>query len=226
MIWCVEDDSGIRDIEMYALTSAGFDVRGFEDAFSLLEALKTECPDLIILDVMLPEMDGVEILKKLKSSSEYADIPIIMATAKGHEYDKVISLDLGADDYLVKPFSMLELTSRVKAVLRRCNQKQPAKLFQVGGLVVNLDEHTVFADDERVQLTYKEFELLRMFLSHPGMAYTREQLFTGVWNFDYIGDSRTLDMHIRTLRQKLGKYGKMIETVRNVGYRCEVENVK
>ena len=135
-------------------------------------------------------------------------------------------MDLGADDYLVKPFSMLELTSRVKAVLRRCQPKQVSKLLKVGGLVVNLDEHTVIADGDRIQLTYKEFELLRLFMSHPGMAYTREQLFAQVWNIDYMGDSRTLDMHIRTLRQKLGEYGKMIETVRNVGYRWEVSNGK
>jgi len=221
MIWCIEDDSSIRDIELYALTSAGFEVKGFEDGLSFWDDLKAEKPDLIILDVMLPGMDGIEILKKLKTSVEYNEIPVIMATAKGQEYDRIIGLDLGADDYLVKPFSMLEMTSRVKAVLRRCQPKQVSKLLQVGGLVVNLDEHTVLADGERIALTYKEFELLRMFLSHPGMAYTREQLFTQVWNLDYMGDSRTLDMHIRTLRQKLGDYGKMIETVRNVGYRWE-----
>lgn len=222
MIWCIEDDSSIRDIEIYALTSAGFEVKGFEDGLSLWDALKTEKPDLIILDVMLPGMDGIDILKKLKESVEYKEIPVIMATAKGQEYDRISGLDSGADDYLVKPFSILELTSRVKAVLRRCQPKNVSQLLKVGGLVVNLDEHTVIADGERVMLTYKEFELLCMFLSHPGMAYTREQLFTQVWKLDYMGDSRTLDMHIRTLRQKLGDYGKMIETVRNVGYRWEV----
>lgn len=226
MIWCIEDDSGIRDIEIYALTSAGFEVKGFEDGLSFWDDLKTEKPELIVLDVMLPGMDGIEILKKLKASIEYNEIPVIMATAKGQEYDRIIGLDLGADDYLVKPFSLLELTSRVKAVLRRCQPKQVSKLLQVGGLVVNLDEHTVIVDGERVLLTYKEFELLRMFLSHPGMAYTRDQLFVQVWNMDYMGDSRTLDMHIRTLRQKLGDYGKMIETVRNVGYRWEANNGK
>lgn len=221
VIWCVEDDSGIRDIEMYALTSAGFEVRGFEDGLSIWDALKSQRPQLIVLDVMLPGMDGLEILKRLKASVEYEDIPVIMATAKGQEYDRIIGLDQGADDYLVKPFSMLELTSRVKAVLRRCQPKQASKLLQTGGLTVNLDEHTVTANGERIQLTYKEFELLRMFLSHPGMAYTREQLFTQVWEMDYMGDSRTLDMHIRTLRQKLDSYGKQIKTVRNVGYRWE-----
>lgn len=226
MIWCIEDDSGIRDIEIYALSSSGFEVKGFEDGLSFWDALKGEKPELIVLDVMLPGMDGIEILKKLRASIEYSEIPVIMATAKGQEYDRIIGLDLGADDYLVKPFSMLELTSRVKAVLRRCQPKQVSKLLKIGGLVVNLDEHTVIADGDRIQLTYKEFELLRLFMSHPGMAYTREQLFAQVWNIDYMGDSRTLDMHIRTLRQKLGEYGKMIETVRNVGYRWEVSNGK
>ena len=221
MIWCVEDDSGIRDIEIYALKSAGFETKGFEDGLSCWEALKQEKPELIVLDVMLPGMDGIEILTKMKNSVEYSTIPVIMATAKGQEYDRIHGLDLGADDYIVKPFSMMEMVSRVKAVLRRSQPQQAAKLLQADGLVVNLDEHTVVADGKRVQLTYKEFELLRMFLSHPGMVYTREQLFSQVWKLDYMGDSRTLDSHIRTLRQKLDVYGKMIETVRNVGYRWE-----
>ena len=226
MIWCVEDDASIRDIELYALNSTGFEARGFEDGLSFWEALQLEQPDLILLDVMLPGMDGVELLMKMKQSPDLCDIPVIMATAKGAEYDKIQSLDLGADDYMVKPFGMMEMISRVKAVLRRCQPKQVSKLLKVGGLVVNLDEHTVIADGERLQLTYKEFELLRLFLSHPGMAFTRDQLFAQVWGTDYIGDSRTLDMHIRTLRQKLGDYGKMIETVRNVGYRWEVGHDK
>ena len=170
---------------------------------------------------MLPQMDGIELLSKMRDSMEYSTIPVIMATAKGQEYDRIRGLDLGADDYIVKPFSMTEMVSRVKAVLRRSQPQQVSKLLKTGGLVVNLDEHTVSVDGERVQLTYKEFELLRLFLTHPGMAYTREQLFTQVWEMDYLGDSRTLDMHIRTLRQKLDGYGKMIETVRNVGYRWE-----
>ena len=221
MIWCVEDDAGIRDIEIYALNSAGFETKGFEDGLSFWEALKTEKPDLVILDVMLPGMDGIELLTKMKQFSEYNDIPVIMATAKGQEYDRIRGLDLGADDYIVKPFSIMEMVSRVKAVLRRSQPQQVSKLLKTGGLIVNLDEHTVVADGNRVQLTYKEFELLRMFLSHPGMVYTREQLFLQVWNMDYMGDSRTLDTHIRSLRQKIGDYGKMIETVRNVGYRWE-----
>ena len=221
MIWYVEDDGAIRDIAIYALNSAGFETRGFEDGLSFWEALKNEKPELIVLDVMLPSMDGIELLSKMKESLEYNSIPVIMATAKGQEYDRVRGLDLGADDYIVKPFSMMEMVSRVKAVLRRSQPQQVSRLLKAGGLVVNLDEHTVMVDGKRVQLTYKEFELLRIFLSHPGMVYTREQLFSQVWNLDYMGDSRTLDSHIRTLRHKLDSYGKMIETVRNVGYRWE-----
>ncbi|MBQ6851225.1 MAG: response regulator transcription factor [Oscillospiraceae bacterium] len=221
MIWCVEDDSGIRDIELYALNSAGFETRGFEDGLSFWEALKKEKPELVVLDIMLPGMDGIEILTKMRETPEYNGIPVIMATAKGQEYDRIRGLDLGADDYIVKPFSIMEMVSRVKAVLRRSQPQQVSKLLKSGGLVVNMDEHTVSVDGKRVQLTYKEFELLRMFLSHPGMVYTREQLFSQVWNMDYMGDSRTLDSHIRTLRQKLEDYGKMIETVRSVGYRWE-----
>ena len=163
MIWCVEDDSGIRDIELYALQSTGFEARGFEDGLSCWEALKTDRPDLILLDVMLPGMDGVELLRKLKTSSQLAEIPVIMATAKGTEYDKIQSLDLGADDYLVKPFGMMEMISRVKAVLRRCRPRQQEHLLKAGELTVNVDERTVFAGGERVVLTYKEFELLRLF---------------------------------------------------------------
>ena len=221
MIWCVEDDQSIRDIELYALNSAGFETRGFEDGLSFWEALGKDKPELIVLDVMLPGMDGIEILNKMKESAEFCNIPVIMATAKGQEYDRIHGLDLGADDYMVKPFSIMELVSRVKAVLRRSQPRQVSKLLKTGGLVVNLDEHTVMVDGKKVRLTYKEFELLRIFLSHPGMVYTREQLFAQVWQMDYMGDSRTLDSHIRTLRRKLDGYGKMIETVRNVGYRWE-----
>lgn len=222
MIWCVEDDSSIRDIELYALNSAGFETRSFEDGLSCWNALKGEKPELILLDVMLPEMDGIELLKKIRESAILKDIPVIMATAKGQEYDRIMGLDLGADDYIVKPFSMMEMVSRVKAVLRRTQTSQSTTLLKVDGLIVNQDEYTVMVDGMRVQLTYKEFELLCIFLSHPGLVYTREQLFAKVWKTDYMGDSRTLDSHIRTLRQKLGDYGKMIETIRNVGYRWEV----
>ena len=224
MIWCVEDDAGIRDIEVYALQSAGLEARGFVDGLSFWNALETEKqkPELVMLDMMLPGIDGLELLKRMKASAGLRDIPVIMATAKGMEYDKVQSLDIGADDYLVKPFGMMEMISRVKAVLRRCVPRQPVNTLQAGGLRLDLDARTVWADGERVQLTYKEFELLRTFLSHPGMAFTRDQLFSDIWGMDYCGETRTVDMHIRTLRQKLGPYGRMIETVRNVGYRLEV----
>ena len=223
MIWCVEDDASIREIELYALTSTGFDARGFEDGAAFWAALQTEQPELVLLDVMLPGEDGVSLLKKMKAAPAFVSIPVIMATAKGAEYDKIQSLDLGADDYLVKPFGVMEMVSRVKAVLRRCKPRESARVLTDGGLSLDLDQRTVTADGQRVQLTYKEFELLKLFLSHPGMAFSREQLFTQVWNMTYMDDSRTLDMHIRTLRQKLGAYGKRIETVRNVGYRWEQE---
>lgn len=226
MIWCVEDDASIRDIEVYALQSTGFDAKGFENGAEFWEALQTEKPDLVILDVMLPGEDGVELLRKMKSEEQLQDIPVIMATAKGTEVDKIQGLDLGADDYLVKPFGVMEMVSRVKAVLRRCQPKQVSHLLKIGELVVNLDEHTVTADGERIALTYKEFELLRLFLSHPGIAFTRDQLFSQIWGMDYFGETRTVDMHIRTLRQKLGAYGSLIETVRNVGYRMEVGHDK
>ena len=221
MIWCVEDDASIREIELYALTSTGFEARGFEDGSAFWAALQTEKPELVLLDVMLPGEDGVTLLKRMKNVPALRDIPVIMATAKGAEYDKIQSLDLGADDYLVKPFGVMEMVSRVKAVLRRCKPKEAVHILTDGGLSLDLGQRTVTADGERVQLTYKEFELLRLFLSHPGMAFSREQLFTQVWNMTYMDDSRTLDMHIRTLRQKLGDYGKQVETVRNVGYRWE-----
>ena len=222
MIWCVEDDASIRDIELYALTSTGFEARGFDDGASFWEALQTETPELVLLDVMLPGEDGVSLLKKMKAAPALRDIPVIMATAKGAEYDKIQGLDLGADDYLAKPFGVMELVSRVKAVLRRC-RPQPTAVLRCGGLVVDEQEHTVTADGVRVVLTYKEYQLLRLFLSHPGTAFTRDQLMEQVWGMDFYGESRTVDMHIRTLRQKLGVYGEHIETVRSVGYRWRVQ---
>lgn len=221
MIWCVEDDASIRDIEVYTLSSTGFDARGFDDGVSFWSALQTEKPDLVVLDVMLPGVDGIELLQRMKASAELRTIPVVMATAKGAEYDRIRGLDLGADYYLVKPFGVMELVSCVKAVLRRCRPDKAAHLLRSGGLVVDLDAHTVTVDGARVALTYKEFELLRLFLSHPGMAFTRDQLFQEVWGMDFCGETRTVDMHIRTLRQKLGPYGRRIETVRNVGYRME-----
>ena len=226
MIWCVEDDSSIRDIEVYTLVSTGFAAKGFEDSDSFWQALQSEKPELVVLDVMLPGKDGVTLLKMMKSKEEFADIPVIMATAKGSEYDKIQSLDLGADDYLVKPFGIMEMVSRVKAVLRRCKRSASSNLLKLSGLVLNPDEHTVTIDGERIALTYKEYELLHLFLSQPGIAFTREQLLSCVWNTEYVGETRTVDMHIRTLRQKLGEYGNIIETVRNVGYRLEAKNDK
>ena len=222
MIWCVEDDASIRDIELYALTSTGFEARGFEDGTSFWNALQNEQPDLVLLDVMLPGTDGVELLKQMKASEAFREIPVIMATAKGTEYDKIQSLDLGADDYLVKPFGIMEMVSRIKAVLRRCKRTTPARILAVEGLVLNPTEHTVTADGQRISLTHKEFELLHLFLSQPGYAFSREKLLSSVWNTDYLGETRTVDMHIRTLRQKLGRYGSLIVTVRNVGYRLEI----
>ena len=224
MIWCVEDDASIRDIEVYALRSVGFEARGFSDGAAFWDALRAERPELVVLDVMLPGIDGITLLQKLKEDPETREIPVVMATAKGAEYDKIQGLDLGADDYITKPFGVMEFVSCVKAVLRRCQPRQVEHLLKTGGLIVNIDEHTVTIDGERITLTYKEFELLRLFLSHPGMAFTRDQLFNEVWGMDYCGDTRTVDMHIRTLRQKLKDYGELIETVRNVGYRLEAKS--
>ena len=222
MIWCVEDDASIRDIEVYALNSTGFEAEGFADGAAFWAALGKARPELVVLDVMLPEIDGIQLLRRMKADAALREIPVIMATAKGAEYDKIQGLDLGADDYLAKPFGVMELVSRVKAVLRRC-RPQPAAVLRCGGLVVDEQEHTVTADGVRVVLTYKEYQLLRLFLSHPGTAFTRDQLMEQVWGMDFYGESRTVDMHIRTLRQKLGVYGEHIETVRSVGYRWRAQ---
>ena len=219
MILCVEDDNGIRDLMIYTLNSAGLDAKGLTCGDELFDMLKAEKPKLIMLDIMLPGEDGIKILKRLRSSTATADIPIIMATAKGTEYDKVIGLDLGADDYLVKPFGMMEMVSRVRAVLRRTDPKDTAKILQVGKLTVNTIEHTVFADGERAQLTLKEYELLKKFMENLGMVFTRDHLLRSVWGDGYIGETRTVDVHIGTLRTKLGACGDYIETVRGVGYR-------
>ena len=211
MIWCVEDDASIRDIEVYALRSTGFEACGFADGAAFWQALqREEQPELVVLDVMLPGVDGMELLRRMRASAALRRIPVVMATAKGAEYDKIQGLDLGADYYLAKPFGVMELVSCVKAVLR------------AGGIVLHPEERIVTVVGQRVTLTYKEFELLRLFLSHPGMAFTRDQLFNEIWGMDYCGETRTVDMHIRTLRQKLGSCGSMIQTVRNVGYRLEV----
>ncbi len=223
MIWCVEDDASIRDIEVYALSSVGFAARGFEDGSSFYAAItgEEEKPQLIVLDVMLPGIDGIELLRRIRANAALKQIPIVMATAKGSEYDKIQGLDLGADYYLTKPFGVMELISCVKAVLRRCGAEDEKSTLNACGISMNTLEHTVSADGERITLTYKEYELLKLFLSHMGTAFTREQLMERVWGTDYMGETRTIDMHIRTLRQKLGKCGESIKTVRNVGYRME-----
>ena len=223
MIWCVEDDASIRDIEVYALSSAGFAARGFEDGSSFYAAItgEKEKPQLIVLDVMLPGIDGIELLRRIRANAALKQIPIVMATAKGSEYDKIQGLDLGADYYLTNPFGVMEFISCVKAVLSRCGAEDEKGTLNACGISMNTLEHTVSADGERITLTYKEYELLKLLLSHMGTAFTREQLMERVWGTDYMGETRTVDMHIRTLRQKLGKCGESIKTVRNVGYRME-----
>lgn len=224
MIWCVEDDASIRDIEVYALQSTGFQARGFEDGSAFWKALRDEeeKPQLVVLDVMLPGIDGVELLRRMRNEPALERIPVVMATAKGTEYDKIQGLDLGADYYLTKPFGVMELVSCVKAVLRRCQSQRAEHQLTAGDIKMDLDEHTAAVGGQRIALTYKEFELLRLFLTYPGTAFTRDQLMETVWGMDYCGETRTVDMHIRTLRQKLGHCGEMIQTVRNVGYRLEV----
>ncbi len=223
MIFCVEDDAGIRDLMIYTLNASGFRAVGFENSREFYAALADDTPELIMLDIMLPGEDGISILKRLKADARTADIPVIMATAKGNEYDKVIGLDLGADDYLAKPFGMMEMASRVRAVLRRSGRAaEKQQLIRVGGLEMNLGEHIVTADGIRVQLTLKEFELLHTFMTNPGRAFTREQLLSSVWSEDFLGETRTVDVHVGTLRQKLGACGKYIRTVRGVGYKLEV----
>lgn len=223
MIFCVEDDAGIRDLMIYTLNASGFRAVGFENAREFYAALADDTPELIMLDIMLPGEDGISILRRLKADARTADIPVIMATAKGNEYDKVIGLDLGADDYLAKPFGMMEMASRVRAVLRRSGRAaEKQQLIRVGGLEMNLGEHIVTADGIRIQLTLKEFELLRTFMTSPGRAFTREQLLSSVWSEDFLGETRTVDVHVGTLRQKLGACGKYIRTVRGVGYKLEV----
>lgn len=221
MIFCVEDDSSIRELMIYTLRTAGFEAAGFDGGEALRAAMKTQRPELVLLDIMLPGEDGLSILKSLRAQSATADIPVILATAKGTEYDKVTGLDLGADDYLSKPFGMMEMVSRIKAVLRRAAPAAPPKSLRVGGLELNLDAHTVLVNGSRVQLTLKEYRLLRTFMEHLGRVFTRDQLLELVWGMDYIGETRTVDVHIATLRTKLGPCGSSIETVRGVGYRME-----
>ena len=220
MIYCVEDDNGIRDLMTYTLAVSGYEAKGFPDSTGLWEALHTVRPELIMLDIMLPGEDGITILKKLRENSATADIPVIMATAKGTEYDKVIGLDLGADDYLAKPFGMMEMVSRVRAVLRR-SAPHSSGVLTVGPIALDVVRHRVTVGGNEVTLTLKEFELLRLFAENKGGVFTRDQLLAHIWGVDYIGETRTVDVHIGTLRTKLGDAGELIETVRGVGYRME-----
>lgn len=221
MIFCVEDDRAIRDLMMYTLNSAGFETCGMEDGTALFSALKQRRPELIMLDIMLPGEDGITILQKLRQNPVTSDIPIIMATAKGTEYDKVIGLDLGADDYLAKPFGMMEMVSRVKAVLRRVAARDSSQILRMGNLEMNKNHHIVLVCGKRIELTLKEYEMLRLFMENPGRVFTRDQIFDSIWGSDYAGESRTVDVHIGTLRAKLSECGAYIETVRGVGYRME-----
>ena len=221
MIWCVDDDNTIRDIEVYTLTQTSFEAKGFADGLSMLEALKNEKPELIVLDIMLPGMDGVEVLKEIRSNPETRKIPVIMATAKGTEMDKIQGLDTGADDYLVKPFGVMEMVSRIKAVLRRCEPDEKEEVLSIGEITLSDKEHLVTVNGEKVVLTFKEFEILKLFMSNPGIVFSRDKLLSEVWGIDYLGESRTVDMHIKTLRQKLGDAGALIETVIGVGYKME-----
>lgn len=221
MIYCVEDDGSIRELVVYTLENTGFHARGFEDGKLFKEALALEVPELVLLDIMLPGEDGMQILKWMKSERAFRDIPVIMVTAKGAEYDKVIGLDTGADDYVTKPFGMMELVSRIKAVLRRSNKADADKthILAFGGIQMDTDKHEVTAGGEVVQLTLKEYEMLKLLMSNPNIVHTRDRLLEEIWGYDFDGETRTVDVHVRTLRQKLGRYGDCIETVRGVGYR-------
>ena len=221
MIYCVEDERNIRELLIYTLETTGFKARGFGNGNELMKALKEEIPELILLDIMLPGDDGYTILEQLKSMPSVKDVPVIMVTAKEAEFDKVKGLEGGADDYITKPFGMMELISRVKAVLRRVERQRDERPQKVvhGAIEMDVKKHEILVNGEPVQLTLKEFELLRRLLEHPNIVLTRSQLLEEIWGYDFDGETRTVDVHIRTLRQKLGTAGDMIETVRGVGYR-------
>lgn len=224
MILCVEDELNICELEVYTLNSVGLEACGVSCSKELFEALETSIPELIILDIMLPDEDGLSILAKLKQNEAYKDIPVIMATAKGAEYDKVKGLDLGADDYLAKPFGMMEMVARVRAVLRRCqknNSDRAESVYSIEGLKLDQELHEVWVDGERLALTLKEYELLKLLLLNPRKVFTREELLNSIWGYDFYGETRTVDVHIRTLRQKLGRLENIIGTVRGVGYRLD-----
>lgn len=219
MIYCVEDDDNIRELVIYTLETTGLKAQGFAEGTSFMEALAFDTPELVLLDIMLPGEDGMELLHKLKNSSKTKDIPVIMVTAKGAEYDKVIGLDSGADDYVTKPFGMMELVSRIKAVLRRAGKIPDKADLEVAGVKINVKKHEVTVDGKPVTLTLKEFELLERLMRNQNIVLTRDQLLEDIWGYDFDGETRTVDVHVRTLRQKLGEKGSMIETVRGVGYR-------
>ncbi len=225
MIYIVEDDAGIRDMMIYTLNSTGFEALGFPDAALFWTAMKKDLPELVLLDIMLPGEDGIAILGKLRQSSVTQAIPVIMATAKGTEYDRVTGLDGGADDYLCKPFGMMEMVSRIRAVLRRAAPRSSAQELRIGALVMNHGDHQVSIRGSSVALTLKEYEMLRLFMENPGHVFTRDDLLSKIWDMDYDGETRTIDVHIRSLRTKLGACGDYIETVRGVGYRMRVREV-
>ena len=221
MIYCVEDDRGIRELMTYTLNASGIKAEGLKDGKELDEVLKKEKPSLITLDIMLPGEDGISILKRLKNDERYRNIPIIIASAKGEEYDKVIGLDLGADDYLAKPFGMMEMVSRIKAVLRRSDTGSNNVILKNGPITLSPDEHIVKVDNCEIELTLKEYELLELFMNNIGLVFTRENLLSSVWGSNFVGESRTIDVHIGTLRNKLGDCGSCIKTLRGVGYKME-----
>lgn len=221
MIFCVEDDRGIRELMTYTLNASGYEALGLKDGKELDEALKSEKPCLITLDIMLPNEDGISILKRLKNDERYHDIPIIMASAKGEEYDKVIGLDLGADDYLAKPFGMMEMVSRIKAVLRRSEVTNKKQELRNGPIYLNNIKHIVTVDGKEIELTLKEYELLLLFMNNIGIVFTREHLLASIWDSNFVGESRTIDVHVGTLRNKLGNFGSCIKTLRGVGYKME-----
>ncbi len=220
MIYILEDDDSIRNFVIYALKSSEFDVQGFSRPSEMWAALETSVPDLFLLDIMLPEEDGIEILKKLRAARETANLPIIMLTAKDSEYDKVIGLDAGADDYISKPFGIMELVARIKALMRRsAKSENSSDILSFGGLIIDEKAHTVTVDGENIVLTFKEFELLLLLAKNAGNVMTRDVILEKIWGYDYDGENRTVDVHVRTLRQKLGGAGSLIDTVRGVGYK-------
>ncbi len=220
MIYSVEDDQSIRELVVYALRQSGFEAEGFEEGGAFQQALQKQLPDLVLLDQMLPGKDGETLLKEMRADARARRVPVIMLTAKGGEMDKVTALDSGADDYIVKPFSVMELLSRVRAVLRRAAPEASAGVLKLGQVEMDVDRHVVLSDGESVQLTNKEFELLRFLMENPGLVFSREKLLNRVWDMAYAGDTRTVDAHVRSLRQKLGDNACLIETVRSVGYKA------